>query len=313
MSPLPPALVLAAGLGTRLLPLTSVRAKPALPVAGVPLICRLVGWLGREGVLEAIVNLHHLPESITGVLGDGFDLGVRVRYSWEQPQVLGSAGGPRQALDIIGHETFFLVNGDTIADVALADLASDHARHNALVTMSLVPNAEPQKYGGVMLDAAGAVTGFVRRGDGAIGSYHFVGVQVAQREVFASIAAGEPVNSVGGRYDALIREQPGALRGFVTSVAFCDIGTVSDYWRTSRALAPSGPGVVAASVQIAPDARVADSIVWDDVQVGAGAVVERCIVTDGVIVPAGTHFRGSILMNGDGNRITVVSLPEDCQ
>src|SRR5579863_10125505 len=99
------ALVLTAGLGTRLRPLTTVRAKPAIPVAGVPLIRRIVAWLASQRVTHLVLNLHHLPETLTRVVGDGGDLGVRVRYSWEQPRVLGSAGGPRLALPIVGRST----------------------------------------------------------------------------------------------------------------------------------------------------------------------------------------------------------------
>ena len=66
------------------------------------------------------LNLHHLPETVARVVGDGSDLGASVRYSWEQPAVLGSAGGPRQALDIIGADSFFVINGDTLTDLDLA-------------------------------------------------------------------------------------------------------------------------------------------------------------------------------------------------
>ena len=75
------ALVLTAGLGTRLQPLTSVRAKPAIPVAGEPLIRRIIAWLAAEGVTELVLNLHHLPHTLTAAVGDGSDMGVRVRYS----------------------------------------------------------------------------------------------------------------------------------------------------------------------------------------------------------------------------------------
>ena len=106
-SPPRSALLLTAGLGTRLAPLTEVRAKPAVPVAGEPLVRRITRWLARQGVDDLVLNLHHLPSTVTGVMGDGSDLGVRVRYSWEQPIVLGSAGGPRQALPIINDRSSF--------------------------------------------------------------------------------------------------------------------------------------------------------------------------------------------------------------
>ena len=99
------------------------------------------------------------------VLGDGSDLGARVRYSWEQPTVLGSAGGPRHALAILGADTFFIVNGDTLTDVDLARLAAAHAASNALVTLALVPNRAPLRYGGATMADDAAVTGFVRAGE----------------------------------------------------------------------------------------------------------------------------------------------------
>src|SRR5579871_4165670 len=120
------ALVLTAGLGTRLQPLTFVRAKPALPVAGEPLICRIARWLSGHAVNDLVLNLHHLPHTLTAIVGDGADLGVRVRYSWEQPAVLGSAGGPRRALPIVGADPFFIVNGDTLTDVDLQAVAAAH-------------------------------------------------------------------------------------------------------------------------------------------------------------------------------------------
>src|SRR5215204_4131668 len=95
-----PALVLTAGLGTRLQPLSFVRAKGALPLAGEPLARRILRWLSQAGVRDAVLNLHHLPHTLSGAIGDGSDIGVRVRYSWEVP-VLGSAGGPRRALPLL--------------------------------------------------------------------------------------------------------------------------------------------------------------------------------------------------------------------
>ncbi len=228
-------LVLAAGLGTRLRPLTLTRAKPALPIGGVPLIRRILTWLVREGVTDLVVNLHYLPETIAAVVGDGSDVGARVRYSWEQPAVLGSAGGPRHALPIIGASTFFILNGDTLTDLALAPMAGAHARSGARVTMALTPNREPDHYGGVMLGEDGRVTEFVRRGPAAAGSYHFIGVQVAEASVFAGLKDGEPMNSVLGVYDALIASEPGSIRGYVCDAGFWDIGTPDDYAATDAA------------------------------------------------------------------------------
>jgi len=228
-------LILAAGLGTRLRPLTLERAKPAMTVGGIPIIRRIIEWLARDGVTDLVVNLHHLPGTITALVGDGSDLGARVRYSWEQPAVLGSAGGPRHALALIGAKTFFIVNGDTLTDLRLPPLADAHAATRAMVTMALVPNRLPEKYGGVRMGDDGSISGFVARGAQAIGSYHFIGVQVADADVFAGLKDGEPINSTHGVYDTLIASKPGSVRGYLCDASFWDIGTPEDLARTDAA------------------------------------------------------------------------------
>ena len=115
----PRALLLTAGLGTRLQPLTYVRAKAAVPINGEALVRRVIRGLALSGISDLVLNLHHRPASIAALVGDGSDLGVSVRYSWEQP-VLGSAGGPRHALPLVtdsDDDDFLIVNGDTLTDV----------------------------------------------------------------------------------------------------------------------------------------------------------------------------------------------------
>lgn len=298
------ALVLCAGLGTRLRPLTDVRAKPAMPVAGEPIIRRIVAWLVSQGVDDLVLNLHHRPETLTAVLGDGGDLGARVRYSWELPRILGSAGGPRLARAIVGADTFLIVNGDTLTDVDLGHLADTHAASGAVVTLALVPNREFLRYGGVQLDADGRVTGFIRPGPSAAGSCHYIGVQVVAGRVFDGVEPGEAASSIGGVYDALVASQPGSVRGVVCDAAFHDVGTPGDYWRTSHAFAAAS-GSTGSSIgrggRIDASARVTQSILWDDVEVGADAVLDECIVTDRVRVPPGAVYHGSILIAGEND------------
>jgi len=300
------ALVLTAGHGTRLRPLSDVRAKPAIPVAGEPMIRRIIRWLVSQGVTDLVLNLHHRPETLAGVVGDGQDLGAQVRYSWEQPRVLGSAGGPRLALPLLDAETFLIVNGDTLTDLDLGAIVAAHVESRALVTLALVPNREFDRYGGVTLDASDRVTGFVLCGPAAEGSWHYVGIQVAHASVFADIEPHVPARTIGGVYDALIAARPGAVRGFKCDAEFWDVGTVSDYWRTSAAFmrqegrtgSPAGRGA-----RIDPSARIEDAILWDDVEVGAGAVVEKCIVTDGVAIPAGSTYHGAVLLAGESGAV----------
>jgi NDP-sugar pyrophosphorylase family protein len=269
-----PALVLTAGLATRLRPLSRVRAKAALPVAGRPLVHRIISTLATAGVTDLVLNLHHLPHTITASVGDGTHLGVRVRYSWETP-VLGSAGGPRRALPLLGASPFLIVNGDTLTDVDLSSVIDTHRRSGALVTMAVVPNTEPHKYGGVLVSDDGMVSGFTRKGSAAP-SFHFIGVQVAEAEAFASLPDNTPHESVGALYPELMKLRPDAIRAYVSGAEFLDIGTPTDYLDTCVRLA-------------AREGRTltGESVLWDDVEVDARARLTRCIVTDGVRVPPG--------------------------
>jgi mannose-1-phosphate guanylyltransferase len=313
MRPFRHALLLTAGLGIRLRPLTTVRAKPAIPVAGEPLARRIVRWLATNGFTDLVANLHHLPATMTAALGDCSDLGARLRYSWEQPTLLGSAGGPRHALSIVGADTFLMVNGDVLVDMDLSAVTAAHASSGALATLALVPNREPLKYGGVLLDDGGAVRGFVRSGPGAEGSFHFVGVQVVEAAGFRSLRDGRAANSIGGIYDELIAARPGSIRGFLSEAVFHDIGTVADYWKTSFAIAgsPDARGWQGHDVEMGRDVRVNRSIVWDNVRIGAGAALDECIVTDGVEVPAGAAYRRTILLKTEGGIAATSFIPRE--
>ena len=292
------ALVLTAGLATRLQPLSFVRAKAALPVGGEPLVRRILGWLAAEGVTDAVLNLHHLPHTITSVVGDGGDLGLRVRYSWEVP-VLGSAGGPRRALPIVGAPRFLVVNGDTLTTLNLAPLVAEHDRSGALATLAVVPNREPEKYSGLAVDD-GNVTGVVPRGS-AEPSFHFFGVQVVEARAFESVPPGVRYETVSTLYPALIAERRDSVRAFRTEVESLDIGTPADYLRSSLVMAAREPrGQIGARARIAADARIERSILWDDVIVEAGAMVRECVVADGVTVPANTSWHGVTLRVANG-------------
>ena len=292
-------MLLAAGLGTRLRPLTAVRAKPAVPVNGRPLARRILAWLAGHGIREAIVNLHHRPETVAAVIGDGSDLGLRVRYSWEQP-VLGSAGGPRHALPLLTDHNdgpFLIVNADTLSTVDVPGLLARHTSSRAEVTMAVIANPDPMKYGGVNVSAEGYVTGFSRPG-AARESFHFVGVQAAEPRAFAGLDDGRPEESVNALYPRLMAAEPGAIAAFVCDASFNDIGTPRDYLDTSLALAATEGDELRSRrrVTVHDSATVERSVVWDDVSIGRDARVVECILGDGVRVPNGARFERCVIV-----------------
>ncbi len=298
-SPLP-AMVLTAGYGSRLRPLSHVRAKPAMPVAGQPLVRRILRGLAASGIRTAVLNLHHRPESVEEAVGSGADLGLVVRYSRED-RILGTAGGPRRALPLIEGERFLLVNGDTLTDVDLRALESAHRRSGALVTMAVIPNPDPESYGGVIADEEGRVTAFSARGSANRG-HLFVGSQVVEASVFAGLPADCADETVSGVYPRLIAEKPGSVRAFLSNAAFLDIGTPADYLATSLSLARRegrtahlwGPRSI-----VAGGARVVRSVLWDDVFVASGAELTECIVADAVRIPPGARFSRSAIVNAE--------------
>jgi mannose-1-phosphate guanylyltransferase len=264
-------------------------------VAGEPLVRRILRWLAASGVTDAVLNLHHRPETVCALVGDGLDMGVRVRYSLENP-VLGSAGGPRRALPLLASRRFFIVNGDTLTDLDLAEAASSHARTGALVTMAVIPNDAPERYGGVVVDDDGAVRGFTLRGS-RTPSWHFIGIQVADADAFGTLPPDQPAETVGSLYPALIRDRPGSIRAFRCGASFVDIGTPADYLATCLRLAAAesrGPALpsplVGARTAIAATASLDRTVLWDDVEVGSDARLTECIVADGVRVPAGVRW-----------------------
>ena len=285
-------MLLAAGLGIRLRPLTYGRAKPAMPVAGEALVRRILRWLSAGGITDIVLNLHHRAESVRSAVGDASDLGVRVRYSPEDP-ILGSAGGPRRALPLLAADRFFLVNGDTLTDVDLGALAADHARSGAQVTMALVPNPDPAFYGGVVVDAGGRVTALSPRGPANRG-LHFVGAQVVEASVFSGLSPDRASETISEVYPRLMADRPGSVRGFVCDASFRDIGTPADYLTTSLQLARLEGGasrLIGARSSVDGRARVTRTVLWDGVTVDAGAELVDCLVGDDVRIPPGARYR----------------------
>ena len=303
------ALILTAGLGTRLRPLTLVRAKAAVPVNGEPIVRRVIAWLTAHGITDLVLNLHHRPGSITALVGDGRDLGARVRYSWENP-VLGSAGGPRHALPLLVdpqsseerryESACLLVNGDTMTDLALDGLVETHRASGALVTMALIPNPRPELYGGVVVED-GRVVGFTRRGSGTP-SFHFIGIQVTEARVFSTLDDGVPAETVMQLYPELIRENRGAIAAHIVDARFRDVGTPAEYLQSSLELAGiEGDRLVSRTdVTIDPSADLARTAVWDHVRIGAGSRLEDCIICDGVRLAEGARYARCAIAPYDG-------------
>ena len=150
------AMVLAAGLGTRLRPLTDSIPKPLLPLGPYPLLVWNILLLRKHGITQAVMNLHHLAEKIQKVIGDGSQWGMQISFS-NEPVLLGTGGGIKQVESIFDDEPFVVINGDTIFDLDLSALMIHHNQANAIATMVLRDDPDVEQWGVVETNAVGHV------------------------------------------------------------------------------------------------------------------------------------------------------------
>jgi NDP-sugar pyrophosphorylase family protein len=292
------AMVLAAGLGVRMRPLTLVRAKPVLPVLNRPLLHWTLEHLARHGIDDVIVNLHHLPDSVTEAVGDR-PFGLRIRYAHERP-ILGTSGGPRAVRDVLGDEPFLLVNGDMLFDFDLTDLIARHRSSEARATLALLPNPDPRTYGSVVTDRTGRIlslAGLPRKARGTRSL--FTGVHVVDPGLLDRLPEGAS-DSVRDLYAPLVAEGE-RVDGVRVHGTWHDLGRPSLYRDTQLRLLP-GRGrdrvLVHPRARVSAQARVRRAVVGAGARVGAEAVVERSVLWDGATVEAGARVEGAIVVSG---------------
>lgn len=310
------AMILAAGLGTRLRPLTYEMPKPALPVGNQPLLTYNLAMLKRVGVTEVVINLHWLPEVLPQLLGDGASLGMSLSWSFE-PIVLGTGGGIRNVASFLTApgEPFFVLNGDLLIDFDLETVLEAHRRSGAAATMVLREDPDMQKYGTLGVDATQRIVDFVGRAktpEGLAGPVArrglFTGIHVMEPHILRRLPEGEScVNQT--LYPALVREGERVQACFQEGY-WSDVGTPDRYLEANLAVLSGRvkgfdtPRKATAADQrlLAGDsAQIAKSSRLDEVVVGPGAVIgestslQRCVVWPGASVAPGTALSNAIL------------------
>lgn len=315
------ALVLAAGLGTRLRPLTEHVPKPLLPVAGVPILGHSLAQLAAIGCEAAAVNLHHLGEQIRNRFGDSH-AGMPLTWS-EEPELLGTLGALYPLRDFFAPaDLVLLVNGDSLCRWPLKRLVRQHLAGGTAVTLLLTSRPDPAEFGGgVGIDRAGNVLSF-RPGDPEQG-------EVAHRHVFAGAHVFSPdlLSRVGPGFSDIVRDlykpmlaEGERIRAVVDAGRWHDMGTpqrflegVLDWaraswperlWRRSwispEASLGSGCRVKRSSIEagarVGEGARVERSILLPGARIGGGTVLREVIVGFGASIPAGAWVERRIVM-----------------
>ena len=303
------AMILAAGFGTRLFPLTIDRTKPAIPFLGKPLVGYVAEYVARFGFKDFIVNLHHQPDSVRQALGDGSEFGVNITYTVEQPAILGTAGALDNAKEFFRDEPFLIVNGKIISDIDIGAAVETHRSSGALATMVLKENHKLEKFTEVLTED-GAVTGFgdfpapltpeeIRTPDAAVRTpLMFTGIHILDPRVFEYIPAGVYSDIVPTFYlPALARGEK--IAAHVTDGNWYELSTIPRYLDISLAMMDGADVFTGSRCSVSPDASVRDSVLWDDVTVGEGVNLYRTIIADGVSIPAGEHFENVAIVRAE--------------
>ena len=220
------AMILAAGFGTRLRPITHEIPKPMVTVGPDPLIVRTIRQLGRAGIREVVVNLHHLGHRIREALGDGSELGVHLIYS-EEGEILGSGGGIKLAEPHLTQGTFIVVNGDVLMDVDYAAVLAFHRQKDALATMVLRPDPDPDEWGAIEIDAEQRIRQFVHKlppVDVPLRKLMFTGVHVLEPAVFDYLPT--TFSSINDVFYPRAISEGRAIYGYVHEGYWSDVGTL---------------------------------------------------------------------------------------
>jgi NDP-sugar pyrophosphorylase family protein len=223
------AMILAAGLGTRLRPLTNTIPKPLLPIAGTPLIVWNLLLLKRHGFQDVIINLHHLGPMIEQALGNGSKYGMRIYYSHE-PVILGTGGAIKQAEPHLSGEPVLIVNGDTLFELDLEALCAFHRRRQAAATLVLRSDADAARWGVVEVDAGDRIVRITGRGSTDARETRprmFAGVHILHPRLLRDVPKGKPSSIIDAYVAANQRGDP--VVGYELTGYWSDVGTPERY------------------------------------------------------------------------------------
>ena len=240
-------MILAAGKGTRVRPLTYEMPKPMIPIMGKPVMEYLIEELERHGFDEIVINVSHLPEKIENYFGNGERFGVEIGYSFEGhiendeivSTALGSAGGLKRIQEFSGFfdDTFIVVCGDALIDLDLTKAVRDHWRSGAMASICTleVPKSQVPNYGVVVSDVNGSITSFQEKPsvEEALSSQVNTGIYIFEPEIFDLIPVDEKFD-IGSQLFPKMVEQSLPLHAINLPFNWIDIGRISDFWEANQ-------------------------------------------------------------------------------
>lgn len=331
-------MILSAGFGQRMLPLSLTLPKPALPVLGRPIVVQTLHRLARSGVREAVLNLHHLAGMVRRMFGPGVEAGLPLlRFSFEET-ILGTAGGLGRAAPLLrGAGPILIHNADFVSDIDVAAAAETHRRSGLLATLVLAP--AQKSYSTVEIDPHGRVLSLAGKPEadpaGVAGSYLFTGCHFIDETLLDRIPADRPSDMVRDIYRPLVEE--GRLGSVIHDGFWWEFGSPALYLEGTarlldlpaekrREIARHDPvhkldlGVAAIGTgaqfhesariegrcalgfasYVSEGTRLEDCVVMPEAWIGPDCRLGRCIVAPAVEVPAGFEMENSIICGDPG-------------
>lgn len=324
------AMVLAAGVGSRLEPLTARVPKPLVPIANVPVMEHIVRLLARHGYTDIIANLHYLPDMLKEHFGDGSEFGVNLTFRYEE-ELTGDAGGVRACRDFFD-DTFLVLMGDLLTDADLTSIVAEHKKKKALATIGVKHMEEVEHFGVVVRDENGFITGFQEKPkrEEALSNMVSAGIYVLEPEVFDHMPA-TGVYGFGRQLFPTLVEGGQRVLGEEIKTYWSDVGTIEQYRQSNfdvlKGLANIPiPGTklqdakktlwlgdgASVSAQAKVEGRLllgknstVDGatiagcvIVGDNCQIHEGAHLEDVVVWSGSVIERGAIIKNSIIGEG---------------
>jgi mannose-1-phosphate guanylyltransferase/mannose-1-phosphate guanylyltransferase/phosphomannomutase len=302
------AMVLAAGLGTRLRPLTYEITKPMVPVLDRPVMEHIVDLLDRHGIDRIIANLHYFPDSIREYFGD------RIEYRFEE-ELLGTAGGVRACAEFFGDEPFLVISGDALTDIDLTALAARHRESGGVATLAVKKVPDTREYGVVLHDRDGRITGFQEKPapEEALSDLGNCGIYVFDPKIF-DYFPGRPFVDWAKDVFPVLLENDVPFHIHEVREYWNDVGSLAelrqgtfDALKGELRLEIEGrevrPGVTVAGespASLSPETEI-DGPVWigRDVQIGSGVrLMGPIVIGDGARIGDGAQLRSSIVFPG---------------
>ncbi len=287
------AMILAAGMGERLRPLTNIYPKVLLPVVNVPMIDRIIELLKIHGVREIIINAHHHYQKIVDYLKEDNPFGIRMEIRIEK-DILGTGGGIKNTQDFWDKDPFIVINGDILADIDLGKVYKFHLKRNNLVTMVL---HDFPKYNKVRIDREMNILS-IGPGTNLKDTLAFTGIHVINPEVLDFIPENKRYDVINCYRKLIVLKKP--IRGYLaTGHRWIDIGTRADYLRSNFNFLPPGNIAIANECHIDSSAVLKDwAVIGKGSSIERGALVKRSVLWNDVIVKEGINVVDSVVTSG---------------